>query len=145
MQAEVIILKNIRFLRKLKELKSDYMGRELGMSQGEYSKLENGLKKQWTGYLPRIAEIFEVTFQELVYNDTTKHHFELANLSWDLEEGSSKNYDKSFYDQLIYEMNEKEKLKSELLLSLSQTQAKLKQKFESVKSHPNSDDNRLKG
>ena len=37
MQAEAIILKNIRFLRKLKELKSDYMGRELGMSQGEYS------------------------------------------------------------------------------------------------------------
>ncbi len=133
MQAEAIILKNIRFLRKLKELKSDYMGRELGMSQGEYSKLENGLKKQWTGYLPKIAEIFEVTFQELVYNDTTNNHFQSAVSGWNNEDNNSQNFDKSFYDHLIFEMNEKEKLKSELLLSLSQTQAKLKKKFESIR------------
>jgi transcriptional regulator with XRE-family HTH domain len=134
MQAEAIILKNIRFLRKLKELKSDYMGRELGMSQGEYSKLENGLKKHWTGYLPKIAEIFEVTFQELVYNDTTNNHFQSAVSGWNNDDNSSQNFDKSFYDHLIFEMNEKEKLKSELLLSLSQTQAKLKKKFESIRS-----------
>ena len=131
----------VRFLRKLKELKSDYMGRELGMSQGEYSKLENGLKKQWTGYLPKIAEIFEVTFQELVYNDTTNNHFQSAHSGWNTEDNSSQNFDKSFYDQLIFEMNEKEKLKSELLLSLSQTQAKLKQKFESIRSRQHAEAN----
>ncbi len=66
-----IILNNIRLLRKLKNIKSETMAKEIGISLSEYSKLENGLKNNWEKYWDSIATVLQITPFELVFEDCT--------------------------------------------------------------------------
>ena len=48
------------------------MASELGISQGEYSKLENGKKNNYQKFLPDIARILGERYEDLV--DAPKYH-----------------------------------------------------------------------
>jgi len=130
MEAEEIILKNIRIFRKLKDIKSEMMARELGISQSEYSKLENGLKRKWTEYLPKIAQVLGVTFQELVSINPSMNSGS-NNFNTKVNEPSSVyHHDIELYERLIFEMKEKEKLKDELLNTMILSKENYKKQYE---------------
>jgi len=135
-EAENLILKNIRLYRKLRDIKSESMARLLGISQSEYSKLENGLKRKWTYHLPDIAKILGVTFHELV-------HLNVANdksAEYSVSE-TSKTVRKvkpapdiELYERLIFELKEKDRLKDELLNSLITNKENYKKKYELIRA-----------
>ncbi len=64
--AEQYILENIRNLRRAKGIKSSALANNLGISQGEYSKIENGHRSDYHSYLPQIAQSLGVDFHELI-------------------------------------------------------------------------------
>jgi len=133
MEAEELILKNIRIFRKVKDIKSENLARSLGISQSEYSKLENGQKRKWTEYLPKIAEVLQVTFQELVTVNLVIQ--KPSPIPASLVNEPSQYYqapDVELYERIIYELKEKERLKDELLISLRDSQENYKQKYENV-------------
>jgi transcriptional regulator with XRE-family HTH domain len=130
MEAEEIILKNIRIFRKLKDVKSEMMARELGISQSEYSKLENGLKRKWTEYLPKIAQVLGVTFQELVSITPTSNNNSNTFSNKVSEPSSVYHHDIELYERLIFEMKEKDKLKDELLNTMLLSKENYKKQFE---------------
>ena len=138
-EAEDQILKNIRLYRKLKDIKAESIAKNLGMSQSEYSKLENGLKRKWTDYLPKIAELFGVSFQELitpnamVQSKMIQHHMALS------EPNQTVYYtlDKELYERFINELKEKERLKDELLKAERDIKEAYKRKYENMKEKLN--------
>lgn len=123
MEAETIILKNIRLYRKMKEIKSESMAKALGISQSEYSKLENGRKRSWTVYLPEIARILGVTFYELVHlNLVFESQPDVYRPLSSQTLPTGKPYpDIELYERIIYELKEKDRLKDELLQSIIQS------------------------
>ncbi|MCB9252316.1 MAG: helix-turn-helix transcriptional regulator [Flavobacteriales bacterium] len=135
MEAEEIILKNIRLYRKVKEIKSENMARELGMSQSEYSKLENGLKRKWTEHLPNISKVLGVTFEELVNLNIVSEGHVAGNSYQTKASGTHPSFpDIELYERLIHELKEKDRLKDELLNSLTLSKENYKQKYESIKA-----------
>lgn len=60
------IIENIRHFRKELNIKTEYISSQLGISQGEYSKIENGQRNDYYKYLPQLAQIFQIDFLKLV-------------------------------------------------------------------------------
>lgn|GEM_PF-2332174 len=60
------IIENIRTLLKEKEVKVENISREIGISQGEFSKIINGQRKDYFKYLPQITESLGVSYHRLV-------------------------------------------------------------------------------
>lgn len=69
MQKNDWILENIRGIMRLKGIKSSILATELGISQGELSKILNGERKNYTEILPLMSQKLGVSFHELVKND----------------------------------------------------------------------------
>lgn len=59
----------IKKLRELKNLTQEYMADELGITQGAYSKIENGETDLSLSKLDKIAEILGVSAKEIVNFD----------------------------------------------------------------------------
>lgn len=135
-EAENLILKNIRLYRKLRDIKSETMAKLLGISQSEYSKLENGLKRKWTYHLPDIAKILGVTFRELVHLNIAmdKSAEYLVPDSVKTMRKLKPAPDIELYERLIFELKEKDRLKDELLNSLITNKENYKKKYELIRT-----------
>ena len=59
----------IKKLRELKNLTQEYMADELGITQGAYSKIENGETDLNLSKLDKIAEILGVSAKEIINFD----------------------------------------------------------------------------
>jgi transcriptional regulator with XRE-family HTH domain len=75
------LLKNIKDFRIQKGIKSEVIASSLGISQGDYSRLENGKKKDYFHLLPKLAEIFNIGYIELITNkektiEITGNHYD---------------------------------------------------------------------
>jgi len=66
MEKNITLLSNIRMLRTLKGIKVETMAKKLGISKGEYSKIENNYRKNLDKYIGNIASILDVNV-ELIY------------------------------------------------------------------------------
>ncbi len=64
-QLKLIILQNIKRIRAINGISEDYMSIRLGISQGQYSKIESGRTKNFYKSLDIIAAILEVSVLEL--------------------------------------------------------------------------------
>jgi transcriptional regulator with XRE-family HTH domain len=90
------ILDNIRKLRKLKGIKSETMASEIGISPAEYSKLENGIKKNWEKYWHKIANILNIDPLELIFENCLSE-----NLGTEINNGSPSYKDKYFFCRFV--------------------------------------------
>ncbi|TAG22818.1 MAG: XRE family transcriptional regulator [Cytophagia bacterium] len=64
-----MITQKIKIIRELKNYTQDYMAEQLGVSQNTYSRMENGQIKITIDRFQDIANILEVSIQELLSND----------------------------------------------------------------------------
>ena len=66
-EMEEIMKTNLKELRKLNNLSMDKLGKEINMSSGEISDIENGKKKDpRISTLIRIADYFNISLDELI-------------------------------------------------------------------------------
>ena len=62
-----IMKTKLKELRKLNNLSMDKLGKEINMSSGEISDIENGKKKDpWISTLIKIADYFNISLDELI-------------------------------------------------------------------------------
>jgi transcriptional regulator with XRE-family HTH domain len=108
-----VILKNIRLLRKLKGIKSEIMAKEIGISPSEYSKLENGFKNNWERYWDSIATVLQITPLELVFEDCIA--LNQSNKADIKTEQDKFNLNHAINDKVFKALEDKDKLKDELL------------------------------
>ncbi|MEO5569522.1 MAG: helix-turn-helix transcriptional regulator [Bacteroidia bacterium] len=62
-----IIGNNIKRIRELKNLSQEYVANNLGISQSAYSRRELGMVKTDADMLKDIAEILEVTVDDVIH------------------------------------------------------------------------------
>jgi transcriptional regulator with XRE-family HTH domain len=119
------ILDNIRKLRKLKGIKSETIANEIGISPAEYSKLENGNKKNWEKHLNSIAYILNIDPFELIFENCLKENFGNEMLKGDIE-GNQKNYLKKILD-------ENQQLKQEILNNYKNSKEYWEEEYKKLK------------
>ena len=117
------ILDHIRLTRMAKGLKSEYMARQLGISQSEYSKLENGKRLTYSRFLPDIARILGLTFENFLDEAFYRKY---ADLRSDPPEQEKHHEHIQWMELLIEEYRDKDRAK-ELLIK------KLMEEIESLK------------
>ncbi len=64
---DIDILENIKSIRLSKGYSQEYMASKLGIAQNNYGKLERGEINLTTKRLSQIGEIFDTTFQNLIF------------------------------------------------------------------------------
>lgn len=69
------LLFNIRMLRTLKGIKVETMAKKLGISKGEYSKIENNQRKNLEKYLQKIAFILNVQIETIYQSKLNNEEF----------------------------------------------------------------------
>lgn len=82
------------------------MGKAQGISQGTYSKLENGKIKDCFDYLPKIAQVLGVSFHELVKGNALTHYNygEVKDHANGNVGHLTHNADKMHYENMILEL-----------------------------------------
>jgi transcriptional regulator with XRE-family HTH domain len=75
------IINNIRLLRKLKDFSQEYIAFELGLSQSQYSRRENGTIQFSLPEIIKLASIFKVDPNTLIQNDVASGYIENKNLN----------------------------------------------------------------
>jgi transcriptional regulator with XRE-family HTH domain len=60
-----LITSKIRIIRILKGVKIQTMAKKLGISQGEYSKIENNQRKSLIKHLYNICKILDIEMEDL--------------------------------------------------------------------------------
>ncbi len=117
---EDYILNNMRNIRKQKGIKSENLAKQIGISQSEYSKIENGQRENYYEYLPRIAQAMAVDFHELVDNPslTQNNYGNISDQGMGNVQNASTNT-QELYEKLITSLrstiNEKdERIKTEV-------------------------------
>lgn len=63
------ILPKIKKLVKEKQIKIEHIAKTIGISNGEFSKILNGERRNYYKYLPAIAEYFDIPFLNIVKED----------------------------------------------------------------------------
>jgi transcriptional regulator with XRE-family HTH domain len=126
-----VILKNIRLLRKLKGIKSETMAKEIGISLSEYSKLENGFKNNWEKYWDSIAAVLQITPFELVFEDCIA--LNQSNKPDIKTEQDKFNLNHTINDKVFKALEDKDKLKDELLQTYKLNADYWKGKYERAK------------
>ncbi|TDD95059.1 helix-turn-helix domain-containing protein [Flavobacterium cellulosilyticum] len=63
----IIISKNIRTIREMKNLSREYMADELGMTASGYGKIERGEIELTINKISNIAAIFEISISDLLF------------------------------------------------------------------------------
>jgi len=81
-QLEVMtkISSNIKKIRELRNFTQDYMADKLGITQAGYSKIESGSSDIVYSRIEEIAEILEVTPEDLVTFDSQKYFNSFNNV-----------------------------------------------------------------
>lgn len=65
--------KNLRHLRKLKDMTIDDVANTLGISNSGYSSYETGRNQPQVEKLIALSELFEISVDDLLVNDLTKN------------------------------------------------------------------------
>jgi transcriptional regulator with XRE-family HTH domain len=118
--------KKLRFLRKSNDIKQAIIASEIGISQQEYSDLENGKKNFTDETIEKLAAYFKITpaeFErpiETVYISNNHNHSGIMNAnnnSWDMVQSliTSKEEVIATQKELLSEKNLRIKLLEELL------------------------------
>lgn len=122
------ILDHIRAIRREKGFKSAYMAQKLGISQGEYSKLENGMKRNFNTYLPEIANILAINIEDLrsmnMYKRQTSTTYQHEPVT---------DY-KRLYELLISEYQDKDRLKAQIIVQLKEENSILRMEIHKLRS-----------
>ena len=105
------------------------MAKEIGISPSEYSKLENGFKKNWEKYWDNIAAVLQITPFKVVFEDCTALN---QNNKPNLESEQEK-LNQSINDKVVKALKEKDVLKDELLLAYKLNAEYWKGKYERAK------------
>lgn len=66
----VTIGKKLQSLRKQKGLSQEHIANKLYISQSAYARIENGESHSWANHINELCEIFEITPEELVNNES---------------------------------------------------------------------------
>jgi len=74
------IFNNMQRLRKLKKLSQKQVAMEIGMDQGQYSRIESGKVEPTLTTLGKIAEVLGVTVAELVQQEKIDQELNLSLL-----------------------------------------------------------------
>ena len=119
------ILDNIRKLRKLKGIKSETMASEIGISPAEYSKLENGIKKNWEKYWHKIANILNIDPLELIFENCLSE-----NLGTEINNGEDILEQKNDFKKIL---NENQHLNQEMLRNYKKNQEYWEEKYKKLK------------
>jgi transcriptional regulator with XRE-family HTH domain len=119
------ILDNIRKLRKLKGIKSETMAKEIGISPAEYSKLENGNKKNWEKHWNKISYILNIDPFELIFENCLKEDFG--------NEMSIDNYTGNQKTQLKEILVENQQLKQEILNNYKNSKKYWEEEYKKLK------------
>ena len=69
----MIIPNKLRKLRMLKEYSQEAVADELGVCQKTYSNMENGKTQITLQTLKKIAELFEIDFNDLISSNSLMH------------------------------------------------------------------------
>ncbi len=72
--------RNIKTIRERKNLTQEFVANELGMSQNNYSNIENGTVKLTIERLIEISKILGVSAEELIANEAQTFNFHNSNI-----------------------------------------------------------------
>lgn len=109
------IPEKIKNIRKEKRIKQETVAKYIGISQPDYSLLENGKLNNYVNYLPKIAECLGVNYHQLVSqnNVSQTNYGEIASHGFGNAAHVYTNDNKELYELLINELqDEKELIKS---------------------------------
>ena len=121
MTTKNMILENIRKILQEKGIKVENISKEIGISKGEFSKIMNGQRKDYSKYLHRIAESLNLTYHQLI------------NASSHTNKKMASDFQTDLYERLINECKEKDKAKDDLIKNLYEQIEILKNKYEEMK------------
>jgi transcriptional regulator with XRE-family HTH domain len=74
------IHKNIRILRYLNELSQENIAYELGLSQSQYSRRENGVIEFSVSEILKLSKLFNVSYEEIIDDSSVKEHLQKTKL-----------------------------------------------------------------
>jgi transcriptional regulator with XRE-family HTH domain len=74
------IHKNIRILRNLNELSQENIAYELGLSQSQYSRRENGVIEFSVSEILKLSKLFNVSYEEIIVDFSVKEHLQKTKL-----------------------------------------------------------------
>jgi transcriptional regulator with XRE-family HTH domain len=60
----------LKQLRKSKSMSQEQVADYLHLSQSAYARMESGESHSWASHMDKICEVFEITPEELVKNDS---------------------------------------------------------------------------
>lgn len=60
----------LKQLRKSKSMSQEQVADYLHLSQSAYARMESGESHSWASHIDKICEVFEITPEELVKNDS---------------------------------------------------------------------------
>ena len=66
----VTIGKKLQNLRRQSGFSQEHIANRLHISQSAYARIENGESHSWANHISQLCEIFEITPEELVNNDS---------------------------------------------------------------------------
>ena len=72
--------RNIKTIRERKNLTQEFVANQLGMSQNNYSNIENGTVKLTIDRLIEISKILDVSAEELIANESQTFNFHNSNI-----------------------------------------------------------------
>jgi transcriptional regulator with XRE-family HTH domain len=74
------IHKNIRILRNLNELSQENIAYELGLSQSQYSRRENGVIEFSVSEILKLSKLFNVSYEEIIDDSNVKEYLQKTKL-----------------------------------------------------------------
>lgn len=119
-----VLLKNkIKNIRELKNYKQEYIADKLAITQAGYSKIENGKTELTYNKIKKIAQILEVSLEDIIYFDNQRYFNDLkANYKGSFFSCSNNNNIEKLYQDKV--------LLLEKLLSKTDIELKMyKEKF----------------
>jgi len=70
------VINNIRLLRKLNDFSQEYIAYELGLSQSQYSRRENGMIQFTLPEIVKLSLIFKVDYNNIIQDDVSTDFLE---------------------------------------------------------------------
>lgn len=100
----------IRFLRRTNEIKSEFIASKLGISQSQYSKLENGKLSNIAEMIPKIILFYKMN--ESVFWES----YETFKINHIKPSGKAKSLENQFMEKLVELEQKNLKMIKELML-----------------------------
>lgn len=87
------VINNIRLLRKLSDFSQEYISFELGLSQSQYSRRENGTIQFSLPEIMKLSSIFKIDYNSIIQNDVTSEYLESRKSSNAIDPKNTNMYD----------------------------------------------------